>query len=172
MLTDPRQSKLLPVGMPLGGVDAENICACLQQCRNAGCIIAGVDSGAYDIPFVSVQEFVRVLLMSLIVFAENEVTESATVINDGKRIQLVIPDDVVGFLQGGAFLGPDKFIERSHKIADGRIGSHPADAVITAGNHADKFPVSGAVFGDRNGGVPGLILQDQDVAKRGVGADI
>ena len=56
--------------------------------------------------------------MRIVVFAENEGNEPSLVVDDGKRIEFVIPNYVVRFFQGHAFVRGDEAIERGHKGTD------------------------------------------------------
>ena len=89
--------------------------------------------------------------MTFVVLAENKITESSVVVDDRQRVELVVPDDIVGLLQGGAFLCPDQLIIGRHELAHGSGQFHPADAVVPAGHNADELAVSGSVFGYGNG---------------------
>ncbi len=89
----------LPLGEAFRRVDTQNICASFNQSRNALCEITRVDASANDVTLVSVEQFVRVGLVLLVVLAEYHVHKVVVVVNYGQRIQFVVPNNVVGFLQ-------------------------------------------------------------------------
>ena len=45
-----------------------------------------------------------------VVLAEDEVHQVAVLVHDGQGVELVLPDDVVGLLQGGAGRGRDELL--------------------------------------------------------------
>ena len=73
MLTNPSNSKLLPFAEAFGRVYAKNIGTCFYKGGNTLCIVAGVNSGSYDIALFSVKKLVGVFFVSIIVLSENEV---------------------------------------------------------------------------------------------------
>ena len=64
-LTDPGEGAFLPLGEALGGVDAEDVSTCLEQCRNSLLVVSGVDAGAYKVGLVVVEQLIFVLFMGL-----------------------------------------------------------------------------------------------------------
>ena len=74
---DPFQRPLLPLGVPLGGVDAEDVRARLDQRGDPLFVVAGVDAGPDDIPLVGVEQLEGVGFMGIVVLAEGEVFEVA-----------------------------------------------------------------------------------------------
>ena len=110
--------------------------------------------------------------MEVIVLAEHERAQAALVVDDGQGVELVLPDDVVGFLQGRAIGRGDHLLARRHEFAHRRLGRHAAHAVVAARDDADEAAVSRAVLGDGDGGVAGLLPQGQNVRQCRVGADV
>ena len=96
--------------------------------------------------------------MRRIVLAENQVKQVLIPVDNGQGVELVLPDDVVGFLEGGTLLGIDEGSKRRHELADRLVGGHAADPVVTAGDDAQQRAVGSAVVGDRNGGMAGAFL--------------
>ena len=90
-------------------------------------------------------------------------------IHDGQRVELVLPDEVVGNLKGGAVLGADGLVGRSHEILDLAVTGIARHAVIAGGNDAAELAVRGAVLGDGHGGVAGAVEQLEDLGERHVG---
>ena len=66
------KGQLLPFCKAFGGVDAKHICTGLYESRDTFCIVSGVDTGAYDITLVFIQQFVRISLMGIVVLTEYE----------------------------------------------------------------------------------------------------
>ena len=162
--TDPVDGDLLPFGEAFGGVDAEDICACVYEERHAVSVVSGIDAGTDDEAFLRVEHFIRVFLMGVVVFAEYEAIEAAVFIEDRQGIDLVVPDDVIGFGEGDAVIGFDKFVDRGHEVFDLFALVHAAYAVVSGGNDAYHFAVGGAVFRDGDGGVTGLCFEGEDVS--------
>ena len=69
--TDPLDGALLPLAEALGGVDAQDIGAGLDEQRNALGIVAGVDTGADHVALVAVEQLVGVGLVAVVVLAED-----------------------------------------------------------------------------------------------------
>ena len=74
--------------------------------------------------------------MEIVVLAENETYETAFLIYDGELVDLVVPDDVIGFLEGCAFGCGNEFIYRGHELSYLGIEGHSADTVVTCRNEA------------------------------------
>ena len=110
--------------------------------------------------------------MTFVVLAKNKITESSVVVDDRQRVELVVPDDIVGLLQGGAFLCPDQLIIGRHELAHGSGQFHPADAVVPAGHNADQLSVRCTVFRHSHGRMAGFLLQGKDIAKRRIRAEV
>ena len=108
----------LPFGEAVRRVDAEDIRAGLDQGGHAVLIVAGVDAGADDQAFVAVEQLGGVLLVLIVVFAENHADQAAVLVDDRQLVDLVVPDDVVGFAQADAFPAEDQMVERGHELAD------------------------------------------------------
>ena len=172
MFTNPCQSNFLPFAVTFGRVDAEYVNACVNQCRYAFCIVAGVNACAYDMAFFAVQKFQRVFFVGCIIFAEYHVQKTAFVINNRQGIQFVFPDDVVGFLQSGFCRSSNHFADRSHEFFNFGIQIHAAYAVVTAGNNAFQFAVNGTVTGNGNSAVAGFFLQGNNISQGAVRADV
>ena len=98
VLADPRNGALLPLGIALGRVDAEHIGPRGEQGGHPLLVIPGIDAGADDVFLVGVQQFQRVFLVHVVILAEHHVHQAALAVDDRQGVELVIPDDVVGFL--------------------------------------------------------------------------
>ena len=109
MLTDPAKREPLPVVMPLRRVNAQYVSTGFEQCRDPLLIVAGVDSRTNNIAFVIVQQFIGVLLMALIVLAEDKTAQTPVLRENGERVELMLPDNVVGFFERRALTCPDEF---------------------------------------------------------------
>ena len=69
-----------------------------------------------------------------VVLAENEVHELALIVDDGQRVELVIPNDIVCFFKRGVLGSGDELGKRGHELTDLGRDIHAADTVVTAGN--------------------------------------
>ena len=172
VLTDPGDGTALPLGVALGGVDAEHIHASLDQCGNALGIVAGVDAGTDHIALVGIQQLVDVLLMGIVVLAEHEVFQVALSIHQRQRVDLVVPDDVVAVVQGGILRCGDQLLDGSHKSGNGSIIGGVVDTVITGGHNAHKLAVRSAVGSNSDGGVAGAGLELQNIVQSGGGSQV
>ena len=164
--------QLLPFGKAFRRVDAKHVCTGIDKSRNSFGVVTGVDTGTDNVTLMRIQKLVRVLLMGFIVLAENEVEKSAVFADNGERVELVIPDNVVRFGKGRTLFGGDKLFKRRHKGADLFGLIHTADTVVTACYNADKLAVRGAVVRYGNGGVTRLFLKSQYIGERCVGGDV
>jgi len=167
VLTDPANGAALPLGIALGRVDAEDVHTGLHQSRNTLGVVTGVDAGTHDIALVGVQQLVGVLLVGVVVLAEDEILQVALGIHQRQRVDLVVPDDVVAVMQGGVFRGRDQLFDGGHEGGDGGVIGGVVDAVIAGGHDAQQLAVGGAVGGDGNGGVAGAGLQLQHIVQGG-----
>ena len=79
--------------------------------------------------------------MQIIVFSEYERSQPGVVIEDRQAIQFVVPDNIICFLEADAFFCVNDMIERCHKFADFCTWIQTADAVISAGDNAQKLAV-------------------------------
>ena len=73
VLADPGDGAGLPLAEALGGVDAEHIHTGLYQRGHALGEVAGVDARADNVALVLVEQLVDVLLVGVIVLAENHI---------------------------------------------------------------------------------------------------
>ena len=84
----------------------------------------------------------------------------------------MVPDDIVGLFQTGAFRGGDKTVKGGHELTDTGIGVHTADPVIPAGDNAQQPALIGTVCGDGYGGMPVAGFQVQHIPERGVRGEV
>ena len=84
----------------------------------------------------------------------------------------MIPDDVVGLLQGGALGSGDELIEGSHELGDLGGGIHTAHAVVAAGDDAQELAVGGTVVSNGHGVVTQLLLESHHVGHGHVGGQV
>ena len=103
--------------------------------------------------------------MSLIVLAENERHQIPLFGDNGQSVQLIVPNNVVGFLQGGTFRCGDQLLRRSHKVLYLSGGLHAADTVITTSHQTQQLTGTGSVIGDRHGSVTGTLLHVQHIGQ-------
>jgi hypothetical protein len=107
MSADPLQRVRLPLGITLGGIDAQAVRPRFDQSRDTLCVIPAVDGRSYQVPFVLVQQLLRVLLVAVIVLAEHEVFQMVLFVDDRQAVQLVIPQDVVRLTERDGIPGVD-----------------------------------------------------------------
>ena len=172
VLPDPGDGALLPLGEALGGVDAQHVRPRLDEGRHPLGIVPGVDARAHHIALLAVQQLQGACLVGVVVLAEYQIHQPALVVQDGQGVDLVVPDDVVGLLEGGGGRGGNQLLDGGHEVTHPLVSGHAADPIVPAGHNTHKAAVGGAVLGDGHGGVAGLFLQGQDIAQRSVGADV
>ena len=158
--------------MPLRRVNAQYVSTGFEQCRDPLLIVTGVDSRANNIAFVIVQQFIGVLLMALIVLAEDKTAQTPVLRENGERVELMLPDNVVGFFERRALTCPDEFFKRRHECGNRRVKIHTAHAVITAGNNTHELSVGGPVFRNGYSGMPGLLLECKYITQCIIGVEV
>ena len=95
--TDKINGLFLPFAVSFGGIDTKHVRSRFQQSRHSLFIVAAVDACSHHIPFLRIQQFVGIAFMLIVVFPEYEIQHIALFVGYRKGIQLVIPDDIVGF---------------------------------------------------------------------------
>ena len=93
------------------------------------------------------------------------------VIDDRKGIELLVPDEVVGVLEGDGLVAHDELGARGHELGDLLGVVITAGTVVAAGDDAEELAAGGAVVGDGHGGVAGLVLEGDDLLHRHVGGE-
>ena len=172
VLAHPFDGHLLPVRIALGRVDAQNVGASLDQSGNTLGVVAGVDARANQVALLVVEQLERVFLMGVVVLTEHEVAQVIVRVDDRQAVELVIPDDVVGFLERGAFGSNHEILAGSHELGNLGVERHARKAIVALGNDAEQLAASLAVIGDGHGGMAGLLLQGDDFLERGVGRKV
>ena len=166
---NPLDGALLPLAEALGGVDAQDIGAGLDEQRHALGIVAGVDTGPDHVALVAVEQLVGVGLVAVVVLSEDDTHQVIVVVDDGQGVELVVPDDVVGNLEADVLVAHDELLTRGHELGDLRLVVIAAGAIVTAGDDAQELTLGSAVVGDRHGGVTGLLLELDDLLHGHVG---
>ena len=172
VLTDPADGAALPLRVALGGVDAEDIHTSLHQCGHALGVVAGVDAGADHIALVLIQQLVGILLVGVVILAEDDILQVALGVHQRQGVDLVVPDDVVAVVQRGVLRSSDQLLDGGHEGGDGGVVGGVVDAVIAGSHDAQQLAVGGAVGGDGDGGVAGAGLQLQHIMQGGSGGQI
>jgi len=95
---NPFDGLFLPAGVAFGGVDDQNVNTGFQQSGNSLGVVTGVDARADKVALLGVQQFLRIGLVGGVVLAEYEVHQMIVLVHDGQGVQLVLPNDIVGFL--------------------------------------------------------------------------
>ena len=172
VITYPLDGVCLPAGVALGGVDTQHVSAGSQQCGNTLSIVPGVDTCAYQVPLFVVQQFLGIGLVGGIVLAEYEVHQPVFIVHDGKAVELMLPNDIVGSLQCGVSGGNHHFFSGSHKGGNLLRAVHTAYAVVTAGDDTQQLAGGSAIFGDCHGGEAVAFLQCQHIVKGSIGSQV
>ena len=162
----------LPDGISLRGVNAQHIRAGLHQGRNPFRIVLRVDPGTHQVPLVRVLKGQGVLLMFCIVLAENKIHQVVLIVYHRQRVELIVPDDVVGLFQRGGRRRRNELFPGGHKLPDGNVRAHPRDSVVPAGHQPQKFAGGRGVLGDGHSGEAVLLLQGQHISQGGVGRQV
>ena len=110
--------------------------------------------------------------MLSVVLTENESNEVSVFINNGKRVELVIPDDVVCFFQRSSFGSGDELLEGSHEGGNLCIHRCAAESIVTAGNNTEKLAVCRTVFGNGDGGVTEFFFERDNFSQGLIGTDV
>ncbi len=97
VVADPVDGAGLPLAEALGGVDAEHIRASLDERGHALGIVAGVDTRADNVALVLVEQLVGVLLVGIIVLAENDALQVAVLVDEGR--ELILLSQMMSLLQ-------------------------------------------------------------------------
>ena len=145
---------------------------CLNEGGNTLGVVAGVDAGAYHVALLRIQELVGIFLVLGVVLTEYEGYQVIVLVHDGQGVQLMIPDDVVGFLQGSTLGSGDQLLTGSHKGFYLFVHRHTAYAVVTAGYDTEQLTVGLSVFRYGDGGVTQTLLQLDYVRQSLVGAEV
>ena len=93
-------------------------------------------------------------------------------IDDRKRIELVIPDDIVSLFQRCAVGGNDQALARRHKVGNALGRIHAGNAVIAAGDDAEQLAMRGAVFGDGHRRVAVRLVKRDHIGERIGGREV
>ena len=93
-----------------------------------------------------------------IVLAEHEIHQMIVLIHDGERIQLVIPNNIVGLLEGGAQRRGHQLLAGGHEGGDLLIAAHAGNAVVTTGDDTQQLTIGLGILGDGHGGEAKLLL--------------
>ena len=101
--------------------------------------------------------------MLVVVLAEDDAHQVVVLVHDGQGVELVVPDDVVGLLEGDVLVPHDELLARGHEVANLLLVVVAAGAVVAAGHDAKELATGGAVVGDGHGGVAGALLELHDL---------
>ena len=172
MLAHPLERNALPIGKALGAVDAENVRPRLDERRHALGVIAGVDARAHQVALVRVEHLERVGLVGIVVLAKYHVHEMVFGIDQRKRVELVVPDDVVSGLEARIGRRHDHALARGHEVDDLLGGVHAGDAVIATRYDAEQLAVGRTVVSDGHRGMAVLFLEGKYVGERRRGSKV
>ena len=101
--------------------------------------------------------------MHVVILPEDERHHMAVIINNWKRVELVFPDNIVGFREAESVMRGYYLVDWGHEVADFSVNVHPAHTVITARYDAQQFPVETAVMCYGYCSVPCLVLERENV---------
>ena len=166
LFTDPLNGHLLPFRKPFRRINTEHIRPRIDKERHTLRIVAGIDTGAHDKTLLRIQHFIWILTMRIVVLTENETVKASIFIQNRKGIDLIIPDNIIGFGKCDAEPGSDQLFKRRHKIGNLLAAVHTAHTVITARYDPHQFPVRCTVLCNRHGRMPRLCLQRKDIRQR------
>ena len=173
MLVDVAERNALPLGEAFRRIDAEDVRASLEQCRDALGVVARIDARANDIAFVAVNELVLVVLVVRVVLAEDHVTQALVLVDERQHVELLVPDDVVGHRERRRVrIGIDELVKRRHEVASLFVEAHAREAIVAARDDADEFAGRRAVFRDSHRGMARLFEQFEDFAERRLWRDV
>ena len=110
--------------------------------------------------------------MRIVILAEHEKLEVLLVVDDWQRVNLVVPDDVVGLIEVEGIMTHDELLEGGHKLLDLAVLRVACGAVVTAGDDAEQLAVGSAVVGDSDCGIAGLCLQCNHISERVFGREV
>lgn len=140
--------------------------------RDTGLVVSRVDARADHVTLLRVKQLGGIHLVLIVVLAEDEADEPVVLVHDGERVELMVPDNIIGFLERGAVGCRDQLFAGGHEGFHAVVRAHAADAVIPARHDAEQLAVRRAVTRDRNGAVSRACLKREYVGKRRVGTDI
>ena len=159
MIANPSDGLRLPFRIAFRAIDAERIGACFNKRWNALFVVARIDARTDQIALMRVEEFVRIGFVALIVLTKDHIEQVIVFIDDGKRVELVIPDDIVSFLERSICRANDEVLAWRHEIRNRRVEAHARKTIVTTGDHAEQLALRTTTFSDRHGGVPAAILE-------------
>ncbi len=130
------------------------------------CVVAGIDACADDIALVVlVQQLVDVLLVGVIVLAENHIQQATFLVDQGQELILLsqmISLQSCRLVVAGAVTSLSSRVMNS--VTAGSIVMQ-GQAVVAAGHDAQQLAVGGAVVGDSDGGVTSAGLEVEHIAQ-------
>ena len=168
IISYPLESRCLPLGVAFRRVYRQDVYARVQQSRHSLFVVSCIDTGADYIPLVSIQQFIRMLLVRVVVLAENESLEPLIAIDYRQLVDLVVPDNVVCFRKRDAVMPVYHLVERCHEFRYRSIETHARDAVVLAGDDSKQLAGCRAVFSDGDGRMAFCRLEIEHILKRGV----
>ena len=101
-LTNKVNGLLLPDCKALRGIDTENISARINKRGNTLLIVTGVYTRSNNISLVCIKKLLGIFLMLSVVLTEYEILKITVLVNYRKRIELIVPDNIVSFLKSCA----------------------------------------------------------------------
>ncbi len=85
-----------------------------------------------------VEQLVGVGLVGVVILAEDDADQVIVLVDDGQGVELLVPDEVVGVLQGDILVAHDELGARGHELGDELGVIIAAGAVVAAGDDAAR----------------------------------
>lgn len=96
--------------------------------------------------------------MGLVILPENHIKQVSIFINNGKGVELVVPNDVIGFFQRNVRIANHHFRDWRHEVLDKVRHMHAADTVVTARHNAFKMTMARTIACNSDGRVTRFFL--------------
>ena len=165
LLMNVVKSNALPLGISLRGINAESINACIKKKRNTLSIVTRIDTCAYTIAFIFVNELILKLLILRVILAENHIHEALVLVNEREHVELAFPDDVVSFRKSRACICIDELFKWSHELRYRCIHGHACYTIVTARNNTQKLSRRRTILGNRHRRMSGDFLERENFTK-------
>ena len=101
--------------------------------------------------------------MAVVILAKHDADEVIVFVDNGERVELVLPDDVVCLFKGDVLVAHDELLTRRHEGLDLGLVVIATGTVIAARDDSEQFAARGAVVRDGHGGVTRLVFELHDL---------
>ena len=110
--------------------------------------------------------------MFIVILAKDKVDQFLFMINDGKAIELMLPNQLVCLRKALAFFSIHQFREGRHHLSHGRAQIRFMGAKITPGQDAEQCAVWGAVIRDGDRRMTRAFNSGHDILEGAIGPEI